>query len=188
MMNGVSYEVVNVVMTARLHAPLSLEHIYNVLLNRSDYLKQIHHFKRVCWRGAKSSNSVVMFFRSGNIILVGAKTVKQAFLEVKKAIEILKKNGITIPDEWDCEVSNIVIKTTVQLNQSFEDLAMKLEKCIYEPEQFPALIYINEEPKFTALIFSNGMTIIAGLKSEKEIPTAINCLNLKLNNGVEKNK
>jgi len=32
------------------------------------------------------------------------------------------------------------------------------------------------------------MTIIAGLKSEKEIPTAINCLNLKLNNGVEKNK
>jgi len=190
---GRNYEIVNVVMTARLHTRLPLDHIYNILFGRSDsYLKQMGQLKRLCWRrgGLRSRNrGTIMFFSTGNLILAGARKVKQAFNDVRRVVDVLKMNGFIIPEAWECEVSNIVVKTSFELKRSIEDLAMKLDRCIYEPDQFPGLIYMHNDGdgKFTALLFPNGVSIVAGLKSEKEIPRALECLNSKFN-GVEENE
>ena len=39
---------------------------------------------------------------------------------------------------------------------------------LYEPEQFPGIVLRLEDPKATALIFSSGRAIIAGLRREEE--------------------
>jgi transcription initiation factor TFIID TATA-box-binding protein len=40
---------------------------------------------------------------------------------------------------------------------------------MYEPEQFPGLIYRMEEPKVVFLLFSSGKLVITGAKNEEEI-------------------
>ena len=40
---------------------------------------------------------------------------------------------------------------------------------MYEPEQFPGLIYRMEEPKIVILIFTSGKLVITGAKKEEEI-------------------
>jgi transcription initiation factor TFIID TATA-box-binding protein len=43
---------------------------------------------------------------------------------------------------------------------------------MYEPEQFPGLIYRMEEPKVVILIFRSGKLVITGAKKEEEINRA----------------
>jgi transcription initiation factor TFIID TATA-box-binding protein len=50
-----------------------------------------------------------------------------------------------------------------------EKVAYSLERTMYEPEQFPGLIYRMEEPKVVILIFSTGKLVITGAKKEEEI-------------------
>jgi transcription initiation factor TFIID TATA-box-binding protein len=44
---------------------------------------------------------------------------------------------------------------------------------MYEPEQFPGLIYRMEEPKVVFLIFSSGKLVCVGAKMEEEIHRAV---------------
>ena len=40
---------------------------------------------------------------------------------------------------------------------------------MYEPEQFPGLIYRMDEPRVVLLIFSSGKMVVTGAKREEEI-------------------
>jgi transcription initiation factor TFIID TATA-box-binding protein len=44
---------------------------------------------------------------------------------------------------------------------------------LYEPEQFPGIVLRLEDPKATALIFSSGRAIIAGLRREEDIAETV---------------
>ena len=47
-----------------------------------------------------------------------------------------------------------------------------MDNAMYEPEQFPGLIYRMTEPKVVFLLFSSGKIVITGGKSEKEVKQA----------------
>ena len=44
---------------------------------------------------------------------------------------------------------------------------------MYEPEQFPGLIYRMEDPKVVILIFSTGKLVCTGAKQEAEVHRSI---------------
>jgi transcription initiation factor TFIID TATA-box-binding protein len=44
---------------------------------------------------------------------------------------------------------------------------------MYEPEQFPGLIYRMEDPKVVILIFGSGKLVCTGAKKETEVHRAI---------------
>ena len=47
---------------------------------------------------------------------------------------------------------------------------MTLENSMYEPEQFPGLVYRMKDPKTVVLIFGSGKIVITGAKYEKQVP------------------
>ena len=48
-----------------------------------------------------------------------------------------------------------------------ETAAVDMDNLMYEPEQFPGLIYRMKEPKVVLLIFASGKMVITGAKSFK---------------------
>jgi transcription initiation factor TFIID TATA-box-binding protein len=44
---------------------------------------------------------------------------------------------------------------------------------MYEPEQFPGLIYRMDDPKVVILIFTSGKLVCTGAKKETEVHRAI---------------
>jgi transcription initiation factor TFIID TATA-box-binding protein len=44
---------------------------------------------------------------------------------------------------------------------------------MYEPEQFPGLIYRMDDPKVVILIFASGKLVCTGAKKEEDVPRAV---------------
>jgi transcription initiation factor TFIID TATA-box-binding protein len=44
---------------------------------------------------------------------------------------------------------------------------------MYEPEQFPGLIYRMTEPKVVLLVFASGKLVITGAKREEQVHEAV---------------
>jgi len=51
---------------------------------------------------------------------------------------------------------------------------------MYEPEQFPAVIYRMESPKVVFLIFATGKIVCVGAKREEDVYEAVENLRLRL--------
>jgi transcription initiation factor TFIID TATA-box-binding protein len=49
-------------------------------------------------------------------------------------------------------------------------------RILYEPEQFPGLIYRMQEPKAVILLFSTGKLVCTGARKEGEVHLAVNKL------------
>jgi transcription initiation factor TFIID TATA-box-binding protein len=47
---------------------------------------------------------------------------------------------------------------------------------MYEPEQFPGLIYRMDEPKVVILVFASGKLVCTGAKKEIQVHIAVNKL------------
>jgi transcription initiation factor TFIID TATA-box-binding protein len=54
------------------------------------------------------------------------------------------------------------------------------ERMMYEPEQFPALIYRMKEPRTVILIFSSGKLVCTGAKKQEHVYQAVNRLHQRL--------
>jgi transcription initiation factor TFIID TATA-box-binding protein len=55
-----------------------------------------------------------------------------------------------------------------------------LVKTMYEPEQFPGLIYRMDEPKVVILIFASGNLVCTGAKKEQDVYDAVHKLHESL--------
>jgi transcription initiation factor TFIID TATA-box-binding protein len=51
---------------------------------------------------------------------------------------------------------------------------------MYEPEQFPGLIYRMDDPKVVILIFASGKLVCTGAKKETEVHRAVTKLQATL--------
>ena len=51
---------------------------------------------------------------------------------------------------------------------------------MYEPEEFPGLIYQMRDPKVVILLFASGKIVCTGAKKEKEVHKAIEKLRKEL--------
>ena len=107
------------------------------------------------------------------MVCTGAKSEKEVHIAVKKIIKNLKDRNIVIIGTPEIVIQNIVASANLYAEVNLEKAAFLLDNVMYEPEQFPGLIYRMGIPKVVLLIFSSGKMVCTGAKHEDEVKIAV---------------
>lgn len=124
--------------------------------------------------------TATLIFSSGKMVCTGAKSEKEVRRAVNTIIGLLRNHGIEVKGGPIIEIQNIVASANLKALVDLERAAYLLENSMYEPEQFPGLIYRMDGPKVVLLIFSSGKVVCTGARREEEVQEAINKLYDKL--------
>ena len=124
----------------------------------------------------KRPKTATLIFNSGKMVCTGAKSEKESRRAVMTVVKELKKSGIIIISKPDLKVVNIVASASLGGRIDLEQAVSTLEKTMYEPEQFPGLIYRMDEPKVVILIFASGNLVCTGGKKEQDVYDAVHKL------------
>ena len=124
----------------------------------------------------KRPKTATLIFSSGKMVCTGAKSEKEARRAVLTVVKELKKGGIIIIGKPDLRVVNIVASASLGGKIDLEKAVSTLGKTMYEPEQFPGLIYRMDEPKVVILLFASGNLVCTGAKREQDVHDAVHKL------------
>jgi transcription initiation factor TFIID TATA-box-binding protein len=124
----------------------------------------------------KRPKTATLIFNSGKMVCTGAKSEKEAKRAVMKVIRELKKGGIVIISKPELKIQNIVASASLGGMIDLEKAAYTLGKTMYEPEQFPGLIYRMDNPKVVILLFASGKLVCTGAKREQDVYDAVHKL------------
>ncbi|PDM26931.1 TATA-box-binding protein [Candidatus Bathyarchaeota archaeon B24-2] len=128
----------------------------------------------------KRPKTATLIFNSGKMVCTGAKSEKEAKRAVRKVIRELKKGGIIIISKPELKIQNIVASASLGGMIDLEKATYVLGKTMYEPEQFPGLIYRMDDPKVVVLLFASGKLVCTGAKREEDVYRAVEKLHKKL--------
>ena len=117
----------------------------------------------------KRPKTATLIFNSGKMVCTGAKSEKESRRAVMKVVKELKKGGIIIISKPELKIQNIVASASLGGMIDLEKAAYTLEKTMYEPEQFPGLIYRMDDPKVVILLFASGKLVCTGAKQEEDV-------------------
>jgi transcription initiation factor TFIID TATA-box-binding protein len=120
--------------------------------------------------------TATLIFGSGKMVCTGAKSEREAHRAVMNVIKELKKGGIIIINKPEFRIQNIVASASLGGKIDLEQAVSKLVKTMYEPEQFPGLIYRMDEPKVVLLLFASGNLVCTGAKKEQDVYDAVHKL------------
>ena len=166
----------NIVATVSLDQPLDLYAIERAIPSVEYNPEQ---FPGLVYR-LEEPRVTALIFKSGKMVVTGAKSTQQLIEAVKKIVRNLKKHGIMIVGRPKVQIQNIVASANLHICVDLERAALTLENSMYEPEQFPGLIHKMDEPKVVLLIFSSGKMVITGAKREEEVYEAVKRIYEKL--------
>lgn len=121
----------------------------------------------------KKPKTATLIFSSGKMVCTGAKSESQAKKAVNKVVKELKENGIVIVGKPEMKIQNIVASANLFGRVDLEKSVYSLGRTMYEPEQFPGLIYRMDEPKVVILLFASGKIVITGAKNEEAVYEAV---------------
>jgi len=159
----------NVVATATLGQDLDLDSIVRVFPG-VEYRPE--RFPGLVYR-LKKPKTTTLIFRTGKMVCTGAKSERQARKGVMKVVDELEKNGIVIAGKPTIQTQNIVASVALGGSIDIEKTAYSMKGTMYEPEQFPGLIYRMNDPKVVILVFSSGNLVCTGAKKEEEVDVAV---------------
>jgi len=128
----------------------------------------------------KKPKTATLIFNSGKLVCTGAKSAKEVRRAVTKVVKELKKSGIIIIGKPELKIVNIVASGGLGGMIDLEKSAYSLGRTMYEPEQFPGLIYRMDEPKVVILLFASGKLVCTGATKEEDVHEAISKLHKKL--------
>ncbi len=161
--------VENVVATASLDQKLDLIAIMKVFRNVEYRPKK---FPGLVFR-LKRPKTATLIFSTGKMVCTGAKSEKMARSAVNKVVRELKNNGIIILGKPEITIQNIVATANLHGKIDLEMAADIMDNVMYEPEQFPGLIYRMKDPKVVILIFASGKLVCTGGKSAEMVDVAV---------------
>lgn len=162
----------NVVASATLNQAIDLNAIVKVFPG-AEYRPET--FPGLVYR-LKKPKTATLIFSTGKMVCTGAKSEAQSRKAVFTVVDELKKGGIVILRRPVVEIQNIVASCGLGGHIDLEKAVYGLKKTMYEPEQFPGLIYRMDEPKVVILIFASGKLVCTGAKKEGWVWTAVNKL------------
>jgi transcription initiation factor TFIID TATA-box-binding protein len=165
----ISIRIENVVASGKLDHELDLQFISRVAPS-AEYRPEV--FPGLVYR-LRKPKSVSLIFSSGKIVCAGAKSERQAKMAINKVVEELKMKGIVIAGNPLVRIDNIVASADMRGQIDLEGMAESKRGTLYEPEQFPALIYRSEDPRVVMLVFSSGRVICSGAKRERDAKRAL---------------
>jgi transcription initiation factor TFIID TATA-box-binding protein len=172
----IQVKVENIVATVTIGQPIDLEYLDKALPNVEYDPEQ---FPGLVLR-LEAPKVTALVFRSGRMVVTGAKSTPMLIKAVKKIIKMLLKYYVTITTKPRIQIQNIVASANLGAEVMLEKVAFLLENTMYEPEQFPGLIYRMSDPHVVLLIFSSGKMVITGAKSEDEVFLAVRNAYMKL--------
>ena len=159
----------NVVATGTVHQNIDLYSIVRVFPGVEYRPEQ---FPGLVYR-LKKPKATTLIFSSGKMVCTGAKSERQAHKAVMKVVDELRRNGIVILTKPEIQVQNIVASAGLGGHIDLEKVTYSLKHTMYEPEQFPGVIYRMEDPKVVILIFGSGKLVCTGAKKEAEVHRAV---------------
>jgi len=166
----------NVVASASLDQKIDLLAIMKVFRNVEYRPKQ---FPGLVFR-LKRPKTATLIFSSGKMVCTGAKSEKLSKRAVHKVVRELKNNGIIILGKPTIVIQNMVASANLHGKIDLETAADIMENVMYEPEQFPGLIYRMKEPKVVMLLFASGKLVCTGAKHEDMVKEAVEKLHKTL--------
>jgi transcription initiation factor TFIID TATA-box-binding protein len=133
----------------------------------------------------KKPKTSTLIFGSGKMICTGARSENEARRALRKLVKVLKEGGILIVGNPEMKIVNVVATVNlggfVDLLELYESERGMRGKIVYEPEQFPGLIYRMDSPRAVFLIFSSGKLVCTGARKEEDVHQAAIKLHRKLN-------
>jgi len=164
-----SISIENVVASASLDQKIDLLAIMKVFRNVEYRPKQ---FPGLVFR-LKRPKTATLIFGSGKMVCTGAKSEKLSKRAVHKVVRELKNKEIIIHGKPSITIQNIVASANLHGKIDLETAADIMENVMYEPEQFPGLIYRMKEPKVVMLLFASGKLVCTGAKYEAMVKEAV---------------
>jgi transcription initiation factor TFIID TATA-box-binding protein len=160
----------NIVATVNLDCELDLKMIALSARNAEYNPKR---FAAVIMR-IKDPKTTALIFRSGKMVITGAKTEEKARIASRTYAKILAKLGDPPYAQKikykDFKIQNIVASCDVKFPIRLEALYLDHQRfSTYESELFPGLIYRMVKPKVVLLIFVSGKLVVTGAKLRQEI-------------------
>ncbi len=113
-----------------------------------------------------------LIFSSGKMNCVGAKSLGDAKLAIKRLTRKLQRSGVEIKSEPQIKVQNIVASIDFGRGFDLEEIARNFENTEYEPEVFPGLVFRLDDPKVVVLLFVSGKGVCAGARSGRDVERA----------------
>jgi transcription initiation factor TFIID TATA-box-binding protein len=166
----IDINVENVVASATLNQKINLLDIMQVFRNVEYRPKQ---FPGLVFR-LRRPKTATLIFSSGKMVCTGSKSARMARRAVNKVVRELKNNGIVILNKPKIEIQNMVASGNLNKKIDLETAADLLDNVMYEPEQFPGLIFRMRDPKTVLLLFASGKLVCTGAKSEKMVHESVN--------------
>jgi transcription initiation factor TFIID TATA-box-binding protein len=155
-------KIVNVV------ASVTLDQTFNLLDIMKNFKNVEYNPKRfpgLVFR-IKKPKTATLIFSTGKMVCTGSTSAKMAHRAVNKVVRELKNGGIIILGKPKIVIQNMVASGNLHSKIDLEVAADVLDNVMYEPEQFPGLIYRMRDPKTVLLLFSSGKLVCTGAKSE----------------------
>jgi transcription initiation factor TFIID TATA-box-binding protein len=159
----------NVVASATLNQRIDLNSIVRIFPGVEYRPEQ---FPGLVYR-LKKPKTATLIFSSGKMVCTGAKSERLARKAIMKVVDELKRGGIVILAKPEIQIQNIVSSAGLGGRIDLEKTIYSLKRTMYEPEQFPGLIYRMDDPKVVILVFASGKLVCTGAKKEAEVPRAI---------------
>jgi transcription initiation factor TFIID TATA-box-binding protein len=171
-----SIKIQNVVASVTLNQKFDL----NAIVNGNPFVKyNPEQFPGLVFR-LKKPKTAILIFSTGKMVCTGARSEKEAFRAVKNVIKKLKESGIIIPGKPEIKIVNMVASANLMGKIELEETACFLSKAMYEPEQFPGLIYRVDAQKVVILLFATGKLVCTGATKEEDIHEAVENLRQQL--------
>jgi len=172
-------QIQNVVASAAFNQTFDLNAIANAFPRDTEFKGR---FPGLVFK-LKKPKTTMLIFKTGKMVCTGGKGEDEARRAILRAIWKLRKGGINVVGKPEIKITNIVasaiLNGVIDLDRLYSSEGMG-GKIIFEPEQFPALIYQWESPEVVFLIFSTGKIVCVGAKKEKDIYEAVENLQRKL--------
>jgi len=180
-MKALTVQIQNVVASASFEQKIDLLTIASTFRN-IEYRPNV--FPGLVFR-LKRPKTAILIFKTGKMVCTGAKSEKEAIRAVRKVARELRKGGITVSGKPEIQITNIVASANLGGYIDLDALASQRMggRIIFEPEQFPALIYRWENPKVVFLVFSTGKVVCVGAKRDVEVHEAIKRFRRRLEEG-----
>ena len=173
------FRIQNVVATASLNQPLDLDAIVKAF---PDTKWQPEVFPGLMFR-LKRPKTCTLLFKTGRMVCTGAKSERESRRAVLKVARQLKKAGIIITGNPEIKIQNIVASGSLGGPVDLEGLCERARmggSLMYEPEQFPGMIYRMENRHVVFLIFSTGKIVCVGAKKEEDVYEVLEKLRRRL--------
>ena len=172
---GIVVNIQNVVASVDLYFKIPLEKVASILMTSSEVSYIPEQFPGLVVK-IKEPKTSALVFSSGKMVITGAKSasgIKEAVTALRSQLRQSSTTKGPKNKAAKITVQNIVASGNIGYKIDLELAALLLENSMYEPEQFPGLIYRLKKPKTVLLLFQTGNVVCTGAKKESYVFQAV---------------